>query len=203
MKITILIFFIFCFSFKNAEAKNLISDYAPFNLDGSINVIVEIPAGTNEKWEILKDGPKIEREIKDGKFRIVDYLSYPFNYGFIPQTILPISKGGDGDPLDVIVISSSVKRGSIIKAKPIGALIMIDNKEVDTKILALGINSGELSQMNSIKQLNENYNGLLDIIILWLKNYKGEVLELKSQLTKSETIDYIKKSNIFFSENIN
>ena len=103
---------------------------------------MEIPAGTNEKWEILKDGTKIEREIKDGKFRIVDYLSYPFNYGFIPQTILPISKGGDGDPLDVIVISSSVKRGSIIKAKPIGALIMIDNKEVDTKILALGINSG-------------------------------------------------------------
>ena len=130
----------------------------------------------------------------------MDYLSYPFNYGFIPQTILPISKGGDGDPLDVIVISSSVKRGSIIKAKPIGALIMIDNKEVDTKILALGINSGELSQMNSIKQLNENYNGLLDIIILWLKNYKGEVLELKSQLTKSETIDYIKKSNIFFQK---
>ena len=77
---------------------------------------------------------------------------------------------------------------------------MIDNKEVDTKILALGINSGELSQMNSIKQLNENYNGLLDIIILWLKNYKGEVLELKSQLTKSETIDYIKKVIFFFQK---
>lgn len=203
MKNIILIFFIFFFSFKNTEAKNLIYDFVPFNLDGSLNVIVEIPAGTNEKWEVLKDGTKIEREIKDGKFRIVDYLSYPFNYGFIPQTILPISKGGDGDPLDVIVISSSVKRGSIIKAKPIGALIMIDNKEVDTKILALGINSGELSQMNSIRQLNENYNGLLDILILWLKNYKGEVLELKSQLTKSETIDYIKKSNIFFLENVN
>ena len=145
---------------------------------------------------------KIDREIKDGKYRVVDYLAYPFNYGFIPQTILPISKGGDGDPLDVIVISSSVERGSVIKAIPLGALIMIDDQEIDTKIIAVGVNSSKLSQMNSIIQLNENYNGLIDIILLWLKNYKGQVLVLKSQISKQETLDYIKKTNKFFLEKV-
>ena len=202
MKNLILITYFILFASYNLEAKNLIYDFVPFNIDGSINVVIEIPAGTNEKWEVLKDGSKIDREIKDGKYRVVDYLAYPFNYGFIPQTILPISKGGDGDPLDVIVISSSVERGSVIKAIPLGALIMIDDQEIDTKIIAVGVNSSKLSQMNSIIQLNENYNGLIDIILLWLKNYKGQVLVLKSQISKQETLDYIKKTNKFFLEKV-
>ena len=49
---------------------------------------------------------------------------------------------------------------------------------------------------------NENYNGLIDIILLWLKNYKGQVLVLKSQISKQETLDYIKKTNKFFLEKV-
>ena len=56
-------------------------------------------------------------EFKDGKPRIVKYLGYPGNYGMVPKTLLPENLGGDGDPLDVIVLGPQVERGSVIKCK--------------------------------------------------------------------------------------
>lgn len=45
--------------------------------------------------------------------------------------------------------------------------------------------------MNSIADIKNNYIGLFEIILLWLQNYKGEVLELKGFLTKKKSISYI------------
>ena len=62
------IFITFIFLSKAyAEEKNLILDIYPFNADNTINAIIEIPAGTIEKWEITKDGNKIEQTIKNNK----------------------------------------------------------------------------------------------------------------------------------------
>ena len=189
-----LIFVIVFLSFSlplNAEKLNLIKDVNTFNQDGTINVIIEIPACSIEKWEVEKNGFQIKKEIETGKFRKIDYLAYPFNYGFIPQTILPLNKGGDGDQLDVVVIGPSVTRGSIIKVKPIGAIILLDKKKIETKIISLSINDTDLSKMNSIADIKNNYIGLFEIILLWLQNYKGEVSKLKGFLTKKKSISYI------------
>ena len=84
--------------------------------------------------------------------------------------MLPLNKGGDGDQLDVVIIGPSISRGSIIKVKPIGAIILNDKGQVDTKIF-LSINDTNLSQMNSIADI-KNYLGLFDIISLWSKIIK-------------------------------
>lgn len=185
------IFILSLFLQLRADNLNLIKDIKIFNEDGSINVVVEIPAGTIEKWEVQKNGGHLEKEIESGKFRKVDYLPYPFNYGFIPQTMLPLNKGGDGDQLDVVIIGPSISRGSIIKVKPIGAIILNDKGQVDTKIISLSINDTNLAKMNSIADIKKNYLGLFDIISLWLQNYKGEVLELKGFLSKKNSLNYI------------
>ena len=85
----------------------------------------------SEKWKVKKDGSKIIQQIEGNKTRVIDYLAYPFNYGFIPQTIMPVEEGGDGDPLDIIIIGSNVERGSVLKVKVIGAIIAMDNNEID------------------------------------------------------------------------
>ena len=121
------IFIIFFSQIINASEKNLIFDIYPYNEDGTINVVVEIPAGTLEKWEVTKDGSQIKQQIENNKIRTINYLAYPFNYGFIPQTVLPVEENGDGDQLDVIIIGPSVKRGTVLKVKPIGTIIAIDN----------------------------------------------------------------------------
>ena len=176
-----------------ADEKNLISDIFPFNEDGTINAVVEIPAGTLEKWEVTKDGSQIKQKIKNNKIRTIDYLAYPFNYGFIPQTILPAEEGGDGDQLDIIIIGSSVKRGSVLKVKPIGTIIALDNNEIDSKIVSLAVNDLEISRLNSIDDLEKRYIGLFEIIKIWIENYKGEAIEIKNILGKRATKRYIDK----------
>ena len=185
-------------SLAYAEEKNLISDIYPFNEDETINAVVEIPAGTSEKWEVSKDGSQIVQQIENNKIRTINYLAYPFNYGFIPQTFLPVEEGGDGDQLDIIIISPSVERGSILKVKPIGTIIAMDNNEIDSKVVSLAVNNLEISRSNSIDDLEKQYLGLFEIIQIWIENYKGEAIEIKNILGKKATKEYIKKYHEIF-----
>ena len=190
ISISIILIFL---SLTYAEEKNLISDIYPFNEDETINVVVEIPAGTLEKWEVSKDGSQIVQQIENNKIRTVDYLAYPFNYGFIPQTLLPVEEGGDGDQLDIIIIGSNVERGSVLKVKIIGTIIAMDNNEIDAKVISLAINNLAISRSNSINDLEKRYLGLFEIIKIWIENYKGEAIEIKNILGKKATKRYIDK----------
>ena len=86
--------------------KNFIKDHNTINQDNSFNVVIEIPSGTNEKWEVSKLSGSIVREFYMGKPRDINFGPYPVNYGMLPRTVLPISRGGDGDPLDIFVLGS-------------------------------------------------------------------------------------------------
>lgn len=93
-----------------------------------VNVFVEIPQGSAVKYELDKETG----------FMTVDRfgytaMAYPFNYGFIPST-----HAEDGDPVDVLVISTyRVDPGCVIPVRPIGLLEMEDEAGIDTKILAV------------------------------------------------------------------
>ena len=163
---------------------NLIKDISLFNDDGTINVVIEINAGSNEKWEVSDNGDEIIHTLKNNKKRMINYLPYPYNYGFVPQTVVPIDGGGDGDPLDIIVIGPSIKRGSIVKVKPIATMIMKDVNELDPKIVAISLNNLDLSHVNSLDDLKKDYIGLFEIVKLWTINYKGTALKLEKILVK-------------------
>ena len=74
--------------------------------------MIEIPTGTTAKWEVVKPSGELRWEFDQGRPRVVRYLGYPGNYGMIPRTLLPKEEGGDGDPLDVVVLGPAVPRGS-------------------------------------------------------------------------------------------
>ena len=156
------------------QKKDIIAlfDYEPINYDGSINALIEIPAGTLKKWEFNKVSGLIELEIINNKPRIIDYLGYPANYGMIPKTLLAKKNGGDGDPLDIIVIGPPQEKGSVVKCKIIGVLHLIDNLEKDDKLIAV-LHNSTLNNIHGIKELDANYNGILEILDLWFTNYKG------------------------------
>ena len=151
---------------------NYLIDYAPLARDGDIFVVVEIPTGSNAKWEVSKPDGKLRWEIRKGKPRVVKYLGYPGNYGMIPQTLLPESAGGDGDPLDVIVLGPAVARGSVIKVKLIGVLKMLDAGEQDDKLVAVQ-DGTPLYTVDSIEELNARFAGVAEIVEIWFSNYKG------------------------------
>jgi len=152
--------------------KSFISDYEPILDDGMLQIVVEIPTGTVAKWEVSKPKGFLKWEFKKGKPRKVKYLGYPGNYGMIPRTALPYESGGDGDPLDVLVLGPPMPRGSIIKAKLIGVLKLLDRGEQDDKLIAVMKNT-PFYEVNSISELDKRFNGVSMLIETWFKHYKG------------------------------
>jgi len=99
------------------------------NLPEEVNVVIEVPMGSDPvKYEFDKDSGAImvDRFVQTSMF-------YPCNYGFVPGTL-----SEDGDPVDVLVMANyPVIPGSVIKARPIGVLMMEDESGKDEKILAV------------------------------------------------------------------
>jgi inorganic pyrophosphatase len=153
-------------------SKNFNTDYAPTNVDGTLNFVVEIPTGTNAKWEVIKDGTKLAWEMKDGNPRVIKYLGYVGNYGMVPQT-----KGGDGDTLDVLALGPALERGTIAQAKLIGVLKYREDDAKtgpeDDKLLAILPGSPLYNDVNSLKELDEKYPEVSTIVSTWFNNYKG------------------------------
>jgi len=104
---------------------------------GRLQCVIEIPAGTNKKYEINTKTGSFEIDQRDGKDRIINFLGYPGNYGFIPSTFSDPAKGGDGDALDILVISESVPTGTVLEVIPIAKLLLNDDGELDDKIIAI------------------------------------------------------------------
>ena len=75
----------------------------PAQTEAGVMAVIEIPAGTNRKIEYNQDLARFEIDVKDGKERIIDFLPYPGNYGFIPSTHMDPARGGDGDALDPVL----------------------------------------------------------------------------------------------------
>lgn len=156
---------------KPKAQKHLVSDISMYDNEGNIRVVIEIPAGSNEKWEVNKKTGIIERDSIDGKPRTIDYLGYPANYGFIPQTFLPKELGGDGDPLDAIVLGERKSKGAIVSCQILGVLKLTDRGEMDDKLVLADINS-PFAELNSLDELQSKYPGLMMIIQEWFLNYK-------------------------------
>ena len=160
-----------------------------------INAIIEIPAGTNQKIEYDYASKSFKVGQENGKNRVVDFLPYPGNYGFIPGTLMDKSKGGDGDALDVLVLSESLPTGTSIEIIPIAALELLDGGEVDTKLIAVPVDSTlRIIQATNFEDFMIEYNIAQTIIKDWFLNYKGlGKMEMKGWKDEKFAISEIKK----------
>jgi len=111
-----------------------------FAANGMLQAVIEIPAGTNTKYEYNKQKLEFQPDMRDGKLRRVNFMSYPVNYGFIPSTCMDKPRGGDGDPLDVLLLAEHTTTGSVVEIVPIGLLLLKDLGELDHKVLAIPAN---------------------------------------------------------------
>lgn len=154
-----------------ASPKDFLRDFPSRTGDHAVNAVVEIPTGTNEKWEVKLDGV-MRWDLKDGKVRIVKYLGYPGNYGIVPRAILGKEVGGDGDPLDIVVLGPSQPRGTVYPVRIVGVIRLIDEGEKDDKVLAVPVD-GPLADVQDLADLDQKRPGITLILKTWFENYKG------------------------------
>ncbi len=151
---------------------NYLTGYDPIDAEGNVNVVIEIPTGTVEKWEVEKSSGNLKWEFENNIPRKINYLGYPGNYGMIPRTLLPKELGGDGDPLDVIVLGPAVERGTVLNTKIIGILKLLDRGEQDDKLIAV-MKGSPFFKVNNFVELDSLFKGSTTIIKTFFANYKG------------------------------
>lgn len=142
--------------------------------DSGVHAVIEIPAGTNHKIEYDPAAGRFVNDTLRGKKRVVNFLPYPGNYGFIPSTLMDKARGGDGDALDILVLSESVPTGTVLSVKPIAALLLSDQGELDTKIIAVPLDSAlRIMPIEEFSQFITEYSAVQQIIQEWFLSYKG------------------------------
>src|SRR5512142_165123 len=117
------------------------------NLPAEFNTIVEIPFGSSVKYELDKVSGliKLDRVLYSAVY-------YPANYGFIPQTLAE-----DDDPLDVLVLcQEAVVPLTLIHARTIGLMTMIDSGKRDHKIISVATQDPEFSSYKEAAEMPEH-----------------------------------------------
>lgn len=113
-----------------------------------MNVIIEIPKYSKNKYEIDKETGLIALD------RVMHSAQdYPFDYGFVPQTLFD-----DGDALDVVLLTTyPLAPGILVKARPVAIMEMIDGGDRDDKVIAVPIDDPRFEEVRDLADLNKHF----------------------------------------------
>lgn len=157
-------------------------DIPLYGENGTLNFICEIPKESAAKMEVATDEEKtpIKQDIKKGKLRFYPY-NINWNYGLLPQTwedpahhsAEVDNAAGDNDPVDVVEIGSKrLDMGGVYAVKPLATLAMIDDGELDWKIVAIRTDDPKASSVNDVEDVEREFPGELEKIRVWFRDYK-------------------------------
>ncbi len=126
---------------------NLLHDIPAGSRD-EMNVIVEIPKFSKNKYEIDKETGIIALD------RVMHSAQdYPFDYGFVPQTLFD-----DGDALDVVLLTTyPLAPGILVKARPVAIMEMEDGGDRDDKVVAVPVDDPRMNDIKDIADLNSHF----------------------------------------------
>ncbi|WP_298893585.1 inorganic diphosphatase [uncultured Psychroserpens sp.] len=189
---------IFCAAVLFISCEEQIDYYnlATFSGNNKLNAVIEIPAGTNKKFEYNKETKSFEIDKKNGKDRVITFLPYLGNYGFIPSTFSDPKTGGDGDALDVLILSESVKTGTVMETIPIAMLKLIDDGEIDYKIIAIpSLKEDQIINADTYKTFVTDFPEIKTMIETWFLNYnKSDETQIEGWGNEKEAMEEINKN---------
>ncbi len=150
--------------------------------EGLINVVVEIPTGSQHKIEWNRDLAAFELDRVEPQI-----FAKPTNYGFIPQTL-----DEDGDELDVLLVTDTpLPTGIFLEARIIGVMKFVDDDEVDDKIVAVPADDRHTG--NAINSLADLPQQLIKQIEFHFNNYKALKKPGSTKVTKWGDVEEAKQ----------
>ncbi len=158
-------------------------------MNNVVECIIEIPMGTKNKYEVNKETGRITLD------RVLySALTYPGEYGFIEDTL-----SEDGDPLDILVISSyPTFPGCVVSARILGYLTVIDNGEHDEKVLAVVDKDPRFDGIFELNDLTEHQKAEIKDFFESYKKLQNIKVEIKNFHNKEEALKLIEKCKIRF-----
>lgn len=157
------------------------------NVPEEINCIIEIPKGSPNKYEIDKETGLIALDR-------ANYSSapYPFDYGFVPQTLWD-----DNDALDIVIPSTfPLATGILVRVRPVAVMEMIDGGESDFKVIAVPVDDKRWDEVQDLKDLNKHNVREWVHFFETYKELKGKdnVVEIRAIKGRDEAIAAVQKS---------
>jgi len=151
----------------------------------SFNAVIEIPKGSKIKYELDKP---------TGLLRVdrILYSSviYPANYGFIPRSYC-----GDGDPLDVLVLGNEpVVPMTIMRARAIGVMHMLDQGQPDDKIVAVHVNDPAFSSYQDIAELPSHIAKEMRRFFEDYKALEGKAVTVEEMVGRDQAIKVLREA---------
>ena len=156
-----------------------------------VNAVIEIPQGSRAKYEVDKKTGllKLDRVIYSS-------FHYPVNYGFIPQTL-----GQDNDPLDILVIcSQSIQSLCLVEANIIGNMQMIDQGQVDDKIIAVAAKDPSVNHLKSIDEVPAHFIAELRNFFEQYKVLENKKVEIDNFQDKETAVKIIMDAITFYND---
>ena len=161
------------------------------NVPEELNVIIEIPKGSKNKYEIDKKTGliKLDRAMKTSQ-------DYPFDYGFVPQTLWE-----DDDALDVVVLTTyPLSTNILVTVRPVAVMEMIDGGESDFKLIAVPTKA---PRWDDVLHLEDITNHTLKEIKHFFETYKvieGKKVIINGIKGKKEAMETILKAIKVYKE---
>lgn len=156
-----------------------------------VNGIIEIATGMRAKYEVDKDTGllKLDRVLYSSVY-------YPANYGFIPQTL-----GEDMDPLDIMILSLvPIQPLTLVPARVIGVMRMIDQGLADEKILAVAEKDASVGHLNDVKELAPHFTLELKEFFETYKKLENKVVTVPDFQGKEIALGIINKAVKYYQE---
>ena len=158
-----------------------------------MNVIVEINKGSKNKYEIDKETGLIKLDRAN-----YSAASFPYDYGFAPQTLWE-----DGDALDVIVLTTyPLQTGILVNVRPVAVIDMVDSGESDFKIIAVPVEDKRWEDVQDLADVNKHSLKEFQHFMETYKQLKGKPapVEIKGVYGKKEAMDAVRKSVEIYKE---
>jgi inorganic pyrophosphatase len=166
--------------------RNPFTELPPFTDSGDLHVIIETPKGSRNKFKY--DEPL--RLFKLGGVLPAGAV-FPFDFGFIPQTI-----GGDGDPLDVLLLMDEpVFPGCLVAARLIGVIEAEQTEEGNTerndRLIAVAAESRDHREVQTLDQISDNLVKEIEHFFVSYNQIKGKLFEVKGRYGPERALEIV------------
>jgi len=141
-----------------------------------LQVVVEIPAGTNHEQVYDAQSRQFRRIQRAGQDRQVEFLPYPGNFGFVPGTRTAPTPGAPGGrPLGVLILAESQPQGTVVEVLPVGMLLLDNVGQLESVVLAIPARPSQqiLPEITTWAGFTQHYPAAKEILRLWFQHRGG------------------------------